>query len=203
MSVVAPVARNGRSFPVPAKTARWYTPADLPARERPTGPRYWAWLTDPAPLTPKLRAHAGEDLGLTVLQVGPAHPWPDEWPALDITPRHRILRREILFTVRENPWVYATTTVSETDAATLPWLAQLGNEALGDHVFVRQGGRRLWLEIGRLGYGAPLARQARMLLHPDRLPDPLWARRSLLQCGRARLLVHEIFLRGATPWRVS
>lgn len=186
---------------VPAKSACWFPPSDVPTAERPDG--YWAWLIDPAPLTPKLRAHAGEDLDLTLLQSGPAHPWPDEWPVLDVTPRQRILRREILFTVCDDPWVYATTTVSETDVSALPWLTQLGNEALGDRVFARHGGKRLWLEVGRLGYGAPLARQARVLLHPNRLPDPLWARRSLLQCGRARLLVHEIFLRGATPWRRS
>jgi chorismate-pyruvate lyase len=187
--------------PVPVKPACWFAPSDLPATERPQG--YWEWLVDPAPLTPKLRAHAGDDLVLKVLHVGPCRPWPDEWPVLDITLRSPVLRREILFTLREEPWVYATTTVSEAEAATLPWLTHLGNEALGDQIFTRHGGRRLWLEIGRLGYGTPLARQARTILHPERLPDPLWARRSLLQCGKARLLVHEIFLRGNTPWRCS
>lgn len=186
---------------VTAKTARWLKPAELPEDERPRG--FWNWLVDPAPLTPKLRMHAGEDLDLEVLQVSSGPPWPDEWPPLEILPRSRVLRREIVFTVRAYPWVYAATTVSENDATLLPWFEHLGNEPLGDRVFGGQGGRRLWLEVGRLGYAAPLARQARTLLHPEHLSAPVWARRSLLQCGRARLLVHEIFLRGATPWQCS
>ena len=147
--------------------------------------------------------HAGDDLRLEVIQISSGQPWPDEWPALEIPFRSRVVRREIVFTARTQPWVYATTTVSEEDIALLPWFEDLGSEPLGEHVFGRQGGRRLWLEVGHLGYAMPLARQARTLLHPARLPSPIWARRSLLQCGRARLLVHEIFLRGATPWQCN
>lgn len=179
----------------------WFPPTSLPEKERPKG--FWEWLIDPSPLTPKLRTHAGDDLKLEVLQMTTGTPWTDEWSALEITPRSRVLRREILFSVHGQPWIYATTTVGEKEAALLPWFERLGSEPLGDQVFARHGGRRLWLEIGRLGYAVPLARQVRAQIHPECLPNPLWARRSLLQCGHARFLVHEIFLRGATPWQCN
>jgi chorismate--pyruvate lyase len=89
-------------------------------------------------------------------------------------------------------WVYAQTAVPDSTLCAHPWLAELGDTALGETLVGLSGFERRSYEFAWLNSGEPLC--ARALHHAEVGPAGLWARRSRLVLRGAPLLVQELFL---------
>lgn len=102
--------------------------------------------------------------------------------------------REVIMLCGDTPWVFAQTVIPETTLATNPWLAQLGDQPLGDRLFEREGVQRHELRFGRLPAGDELLERAQSCAGLEAHSGALWARRSTIALGVHELFVNEVFL---------
>jgi chorismate--pyruvate lyase len=100
--------------------------------------------------------------------------------------------RDVEMRCDERVWVYAQTAVPDSTLSAHPWLAELGDTALGETLVGLTGFERRSYEFAWLAATEPLC--ARALDHAEVGPPGLWARRSRLVLRGAPLLVHELFL---------
>ena len=144
------------------------------------------WLTDPGWLTPRLRAAAGRSGGFHL--VG------QKALPLDAALREKLdvdddsgLLREIEFRCGDVRWLYAQSIIPRSTINRFPWLAELGQCALGEKLkdlsdVVR--GPREYLELSE---NHSLAKAAR-------LSGSSWARRVVLRLSRYPMLITEVFM---------
>lgn len=100
--------------------------------------------------------------------------------------------REIHLTCDDRPWVFAQTLVPAATLAAAPWLAHMGEEALGPRLARAPGASRGPLEFARLLPGDPLYRRASA--GATRTVTELWARRATYRLSGLGLVVQEVFL---------
>ena len=89
-------------------------------------------------------------------------------------------------------WVYAQSIMPDSTLSLHPWLAELGDAALGETLSGLSGFERSAYEFAWLPSGYPVA--ARALCRTQDSPEGLWARRSRISLRGAPILVQELFL---------
>jgi len=130
------------------------------------------WLEEEGLLTRRLRAHCGNAFSMQVLSNAGSD--------------GSGLHREVLLCCEDSPCIYAVTDVPAATLAEHSWLAQLGDDPLGEALRSRADVTR-----SRFSYA---------LLQPQSLPvatgvtAPVWARQSEFRIGSAALTVTEVFL---------
>jgi chorismate lyase len=139
--------------------------------------RLRSWLLTPGLLTQRMRDTCGARFRMNILS--------------ERNERGDHLR-EIELCCDGVAWVWAQTRVPAATLAAEPWLAQIGETALGEALAAHGAVRRPEFNYGRLYddidvVGAALARRA--------LPaQPLWVRRSVFELGAHTLTLREVFL---------
>jgi chorismate-pyruvate lyase len=148
------------------------------------------WMIGKGLLTLRLKGACGEfDLRLV-----------DQWtgtltPALKSVLRtddHAGLFRDVEMFCNEQVWVFAQTVVPDSTLCAHPWLAELGDSALGETLSDLSGVERGPYEYAWLPAADPLTQRA--LRDAEITPAGLWARRSRLTLRNAPLVDQELFL---------
>ncbi len=150
-----------------------------------------AWLSEPGLLTARLQARCADCAGLVVVgqqatELSPAH-----CALLDASSMAGHVR-EVELTCGGDAWIFAQTLIPEATMARHPWLAALGDSALGARLADVPGIQRGLLEFSRLQPGHALFERAAR--NCAIRPKHLWARRSWFAMNGDRLLVQEVFL---------
>jgi chorismate--pyruvate lyase len=92
----------------------------------------------------------------------------------------------------ENIWVFERTVMPDSTLCAHPWLAELGDSALGETLSALSSVKRSSYEYAWLP--AEDALTARALRDAEVKPDGLWARRSRVSLRGAPLLMQEVFM---------
>jgi chorismate-pyruvate lyase len=149
------------------------------------------WLTGKALLTVRLRETCGERFSLRLIE---------QWTGLLSASHKSVLRtedsaglfRDIEMSCGDYVWVFGQTIVPDSTLSAHPWLAELGDSALGETLSDLSGIERgsyeyAWLPIEE-------AVTARALRDAEIKPAGLWARRARITLRGAALLTQELFL---------
>jgi chorismate lyase len=150
-----------------------------------------SWLIGKGLLTRRLKAVCGERFTLRLV---------DQWTGLLHAAQQSALRstdnaglfRDVEMSHGETVWVFAQTIVPDSTLCSHPWLAELGDSALGETLSGLSGIERSSYEYSWLP--ASDAVTARALRDAELKPAGLWARRSRVSLRGAPLLVQELFL---------
>jgi chorismate lyase len=149
------------------------------------------WLIGKGLLTLRLRAACGERFALRVA---------DYWSGL-LSAAHRAalrvednagLFRNVEMFCGDQVWVFGETVIPDSTLSAHPWLAELGDSALGETLSGLSGVERSTYEYAWLPAGDEAT--ARALRGAEIKPAGLWARRSRIALRGAPMLVHELFL---------
>lgn len=154
-------------------------------------------LTERGSLTDRLRASSQGDFSVRVLgqrtcDLGelPDHLL-DGWSGPGLV-------REVYLVSCGRPVVYARTLVPEATLRAHPWLADLGERALGQRLFARDDVCREPFEFARLRAEDGLAvRAVENLAQESGIRAPLWARRSRFLIDGLPVSVNEVFFPAA------
>jgi chorismate--pyruvate lyase len=92
----------------------------------------------------------------------------------------------------DNIWVFERTVMPDSTLCAHPWLAELGDPALGETLSALSSVKRSSYEYAWLP--AEDALTARALRDAEVKPDGLWARRSRVSLRGAPLLMQEVFM---------
>ena len=92
----------------------------------------------------------------------------------------------------EQVWVFEQTVMPDSTLSAHPWLAELGDSALGETLSDLSGVERSSYEYAWLPVEDPVT--ARALRDAEVRPAGLWARRSRVSLRSAPLLIQEVFL---------
>jgi chorismate--pyruvate lyase len=158
--------------------------AAVDARVRP-------WLIGKGLLTLRMKAVCGERFGLRLV---------DQWTGLLNAAHKSALRipdnaglfRDVEMCCGEQVWVFAQTIIPDSTLCAHPWLAELGDSALGETLSDLSGVERSSYEYAWLPVKEPVT--ARALRDAEIKPAGLWARRSRVSLRGAPLLMQELFL---------
>jgi chorismate lyase len=149
------------------------------------------WLIGKGLLTKRLRAICGERFSLRLVE--------QRTGLLDAAQRLRLgvedgagLFREVEMFCGESAWVFAETIMPDSTLSIHPWLAELGDAALGETLSDLSGFERRSYEYAWLPSADAVC--ARALRQIEAKPPGLWARRSKLVLRASPLLVQELFL---------
>jgi chorismate lyase len=150
-----------------------------------------SWLIGKGLLTQRLKAVCGERFGLRLV---------DQWTGLLNAAHQSALRstdnaglfRDVEMSHGNTVWVFAQTIVPDSTLCTHPWLAELGDSALGETLSGLSGIERSSYEYAWLPVNDAVT--ARALRDAELKPAGLWARRSRMFLRGAPLLVQELFL---------
>jgi chorismate--pyruvate lyase len=149
------------------------------------------WLIGKGLLTRRLRDACGARFVLRLV---------DEWTGLLSTAHQSALRRDdtaglfrdVEMCCAEDVWVFGQTIVPDSTLCEHPWLAELGDTALGETLEQLTGVERGSYEYAWLP--AQEAATARALRDVRVKPSGLWARRARITLRDAPLLIQELFL---------
>lgn len=149
------------------------------------------WLIGKGLLTLRLRAACGNRFALRLV---------DQWTGLLSGSHKAALRlednagliRDVEMCCGENVWVFGQTVVPDSTLSMHPWLAELGDSALGETLSDLSGVERSSFEYAWLP--AEEAATARALRNAEIKPAGLWARRARVTLRGAPLLMQELFL---------
>jgi chorismate--pyruvate lyase len=142
-------------------------------------------------LTLRMKAVCGERFALRLV---------DQWTGL-LTAAHKSalripddagLFRDVEMCCGEQVWVFAQTIMPDSTLCAHPWLAELGDSALGETLSDLSGLERSSYEYAWLPVEEPVT--ARALRDADVKPAGLWARRWRVSLRSAPLLLQELFL---------
>lgn len=172
--------------------------ADAPAWLAPAAalgapPAVLGWLTEAGLLTERVRGRCPGRFGLRIVEERHDALEPGDARALGVADP-RCFVREIELTCADAAMVFAQTLVPATTIAAEPWLAELGNEALGPRLARTGHARREAFEFARLQPAHALYRRAWRTAAAG--PQTLWARRARYRLGPQPLVVQEVFLPG-------
>ncbi|HEX3912204.1 MAG TPA: chorismate lyase [Steroidobacteraceae bacterium] len=149
------------------------------------------WLIGKGLLTQRLRSTCGARFALRLV---------DQWTGL-LSASHRAalrtednagLFRDVEMCCGDSTWVFGQTIVPDTTLCAHPWLAELGESALGETLGELSGVERGAYEYAWLP--AEEAVTARALRDAQIKPAGLWARRARIGIRGAPLLTQELFL---------
>ncbi len=154
-------------------------------------PRLRAWLIGKGLLTVRLRAACKGPFALRVI---------DQWTGLLQTAHRQSLRtndsaglfRDVEMECAGQVWVYAQSIIPDSTLSAHPWLAELGDSALGETLCGLSGYERSAYEFGWLPADSAVA--ARALRNAAVKPAGLWGRRSRISLHGQPILVQELFL---------
>jgi chorismate--pyruvate lyase len=149
------------------------------------------WLIGKGLLTLRLRAACGERFALRVA---------DHWTGLLSAAQRAALRvednaglfRAVEMFCADQVWVFGETAIPDSTLSAHPWLAELGDSALGETLSGLSGVERSTYEYAWLPGSDAMT--ARALRGAEIKPAGLWARRSRIALRGAPMLVHELFL---------
>jgi chorismate--pyruvate lyase len=149
------------------------------------------WLIGKGLLTERLRAVCGARFELRVADqlTGVLHA--SHRAALRVDDNAGLFREVEMF-CGDQVWVFGQTVIPDSTLSVHPWLAELGDSALGETLSVLSGVERSAYEYAWLTAGDDIA--ARALRGAEIKPAGLWARRSRIALRGAPMLVHELFL---------
>jgi chorismate lyase len=150
-----------------------------------------SWLIGKGLLTERLKAVCGERFKLRLV---------DQWTGLLNSAHQAALRstdkaglfRDVEMSHGDTVWVFAQTIVPDSTLCTHPWLAELGDSALGETLSGLSGIERSSYEYARLPVNDAVT--ARALRDAELKPAGLWARRSRMSLRGAPMLIQELFL---------
>src|SRR5450755_2222271 len=149
------------------------------------------WLIGKGLLTLRMKAVCHERFALRLV---------DQWTGL-LSAAHRSalpstdnagLFRDVEMFCGHLVWVFAQTVIPDSTLCAHPWLAELGDAALGETLSDLSGIERSSYEYAWLS--ARDAVTARALRDAEIKPAGLWARRSRVSLRGAPLLMQELFL---------
>jgi chorismate--pyruvate lyase len=149
------------------------------------------WLIGKGLLTERLRAACGGRFALHV-----AHTWAGDLnaaqrTALRVADNAGLFRAVEMF-CGDQVWVFGETVIPDSTLSAHPWLAELGDSALGETLSGLSGVERGAYEYAWLPASDEVT--ARALSGAQIKPAGLWARRSRIALRSAPMLVHELFL---------
>jgi chorismate--pyruvate lyase len=145
------------------------------------------WLAEPGLLTARVRRACDGETRFRLLRV-------DRAPLAALLARRMgvadtgCVLREIEFACGGTRWIFAQSVFPDSTVGQHPWLAELGNVALGESLLGRPDVSRQPLEYRELGVDEELAVAA------GGLEGPAWARRAVYHLSEAPILVQEVFL---------
>jgi chorismate--pyruvate lyase len=150
-----------------------------------------SWLIGKGLLTLRMKAVCGERYGLRLV---------DQWTGLLNAAHKSALRsadnaglfRDVEMCRGEQVWVFEQTIVPDSTLAAHPWLAELGDSALGETLSDLSGVECSSYEYAWLPVEDPVT--ARALRDAEVRPAGLWARRSRVSLRSAPLMIQEVFL---------
>jgi chorismate--pyruvate lyase len=153
--------------------------------------RIRSWLIGKGLLTQRMKAVCGERFSLRLV---------DQWTGLlDIAHQSALrsqdnagLFRDVEMFHGETVWVFAQTIVPDSTLCSHPWLAELGDSALGETLSGLSGMERGSYEYAWLPVNA--AATVRALRDAELKPAGLWARRSRVSLRGSPMLIQELFL---------
>jgi len=149
------------------------------------------WLIGKGLLTQRLKAVCGARFSLRLVAQSTGLLTAAQKTGLG-TSDSAALFRDVAMCCDERLWVYAQTAVPDSTLSAHPWLAELGDTALGETLVGLSGFERRSYEFAWLPAAEPLC--ARALHHAEVGPTGVWARRSRLVLRGSPLLVQELFL---------
>ena len=150
-----------------------------------------SWLIGKGLLTLRMKAVCGELYGLRLV---------DQWTGLLNAAHKSALRsadnaglfRDVELCRGELVWAFEQTVMPDSTLSVHPWLAELGDSALGETLSDLSGVERSSYEYAWLPAEEPVT--ARALRDAEIRPAGLWARRSRVSLRGAALLMQELFL---------
>lgn len=150
-----------------------------------------SWLIGKGLLTQRMKAVCGERFTLRLV---------DQWTGLLNAAHQLVLRsadkaglfRDVEMSRGDTVWVFAQTIVPDSTLCAHPWLAELGDSALGETLSGLSGIERSSYEYAWLPVNEAVT--ARALRDAELKPAGLWARRSRVSLRGAPLLIQELFL---------
>ena len=149
------------------------------------------WLIGKGLLTLRLKVLCGERFSLTLVEQFTGLIGPDLQRVIATTDKAGLFR-DVEMRCDDRVWVYAQTLVPDSTLTRHPWLAELGDAALGETLSALSGFERSSYEYAWLPASDTLC--GRALGCAEVKPAGLWARRSRLMLRGAPLLVQELFL---------
>jgi len=174
--------------PVIGGRVEWLPAERLGQAKIDTGVR--SWLIGKGLLTQRLKDVCGDAFRLRLIEQNTG--------LLDAAHRAALLRndtaglfREVKMYCRDKVWVYAQTVIPDSTLNGHPWLAELGDAALGETLSALSGVDRSSYEYAWLAASNPIA--VRALNGAEIAPAGLWARRYRFTLRGAPLLVQELF----------
>jgi chorismate lyase len=149
------------------------------------------WLIGKGLLSLRMKAVCGERFTLALV---------DQWTGLLSAAHKSALRtadnaglfRDVEMSRGETVWVFAQTVMPDSTLCAHPWLAELGDSALGETLNGLSGIERSSYEYAWLPITEAVT--ARALRGADVKPAGLWARRVRVSLRSAPLLMQELFL---------
>jgi chorismate lyase len=157
-------------------------PVDAPVR---------SWLIGKGLLTVRMKAVCGERYALRLV---------DQWTGL-LNPAYQSalrcsdnagLFRDVEAYCADQVWVFEQTVMPDSTLCAHPWLAELGDSALGETLGDLSGVERSSYEYAWVPVEEAVT--ARALRLAEVKPAGLWARRSRVSLRSAPLLIQELFL---------
>jgi len=145
------------------------------------------WLAEPGLLTSRVRRACAGETRFSLLRVERAPLALDHAHRMGVADADCVLR-EIEFACGAARWIFAQSVFPDSTIARHPWLAELGNVALGESLFGRPEVSREPLEYREIAVDDRLAVAA------GGLEQPVWARRAVYRLSDAPILVQEVFL---------
>lgn len=140
-------------------------------------------------LTSRLKEVCGQSFSLRLIDLSTGLLDPQQRAMLNNDSAGLV--REVKMYCRETVWVYAQSIVPDSTLTAHPWLAELGDAALGETLAGISGVDRSPYEYAWLGVGHPLT--VRALGDAQIKPAGLWARRYRYKLHAAPILVQELF----------
>lgn len=156
------------------------------------GPEYWPWLIEEGSLTQRLRERCHPHVRVRVLGEQDDHLQARLAAMLDSADGAGCLVREVLLTADGTPRIFARTLIPEHTLAANPWLGELGDNPLGDALFMAKDRERDSMDIAWLTEADPLHQRAAEAVG-EALPE-LWCRRTIHRIKGYPLMVCECFL---------
>jgi chorismate lyase len=159
--------------------------------ELPVDAQVRSWLIGKGLLTVRIKAVCGERYALRLV---------DQWTGLLKPAYQSALRasdnaglfRDVEVCCGDQVWVFEQTVMPDSTLCAHPWLAELGDSALGETLGDLSGVERSSYEYAWLPVEEAVT--ARALRLAEVKPAGLWARRSRVSLRSAPLLIQELFL---------
>jgi chorismate--pyruvate lyase len=151
------------------------------------------WLIGKGLLTERLRAVCGKRFSLRVAEYWTGQLSASHRAALRVQDEDGLFR-EVEMSCGDQVWVFGQTVIPDSTLSAHPWLAELGDSALGETLSGLSGVERSAYEYAWLPADNEIG--ARALPAAKIKPAGFWARRSRIALRSAPMLVHELFLPG-------